>query len=150
MANFQRDQLHFFKYTPKWGEILPFWDKQPLMFPLYVGSTHTLGVNIHWIPAKFRKRFVEWLLEISQKVRSRKRFAHLTYAMMQADPRLKQAQKRAIRMYINNRASKLKIIPKDEVASFFLPLTVNPSLFRRHKSKKVFYPDRGHGRTLSN
>lgn len=138
---FKPDKLYHFRYRPKLSEVLPFWDKQPLMFPLHITKDRTLGLNIHWIPFAFRKRFVEFLIKLSLKVRSPKRFAQLTYEIIKNDPSLKSALP-GIRMYINNRASSIKEIDKDGAQDFFIPARMNRNLFRENRAKKVFFSHR--------
>ena len=145
MAKFTQSKLYYFHYRPLHAAKLSFWDKQPLMFPLRVGPSHTLGINIHWIHPKMRKAFLEFLLQLSQKVRNPKRFARMTYDVMKADVRLRHSLP-GIRLYINNKASNVKEITREEAADFFDPLKMQRALFRKHRAKKVFYPKRGRAR----
>lgn len=137
MAKFSYGNMYAMRYNPKLKETLPFWDKTPLMIPLSIGSTHTLGLNIHWIPGPYRKRFVEWLLDLTIKKGTRKGFARVTYNVLKRDVALKKALQ-GIRLYINARATQVIKVPKKDIQEFFLPRQVNSRLFRKYRSKKVF------------
>lgn len=138
---FKRDKIYYFKYNPKFKEVLPFWDKRPFAFPLMLSNTHSLMINIHWVPKRYKKRFIEFLLEMSQRIPNEQRFARLTYNMIKSDIRLRPALK-GIRLYINKRASGVKEITKEMAQDPTIINKMEKSLFRKHKAKKVFYPER--------
>lgn len=137
MARFKTSRMYAFRYNPKLKDKLPFYDRTPLMFPLNPGPSHTLGLNIHWIPQRHRKKFIEWILERSLDVKNKKKFARLVYNTIKGNAALRPALK-GIRLYINHRATQVTEISRDEVGSFFLPRQVQKGFFRRHKSSKVF------------
>lgn len=137
MAKFKRNKIYYFRYDARWKERLPAWDKQPLMFPLNPGTTHTLGINIHWIPQKYRRRFVEWMIDKSIHLKNNKAFSRLVYNTVKNTAVLRIAMP-GIRMYINHRATQLVEIPRKEVQDFFLPRKVAPGFFKKHRAKKVY------------
>ena len=141
VARFKRDKIYYFKYNPKLAEVLPFWDKRPFMFPLHITSTHTLGINLHWIPKRFKKKFIELLLQMSQRIPNQQRFSRLTYNMLKADISLRPAL-RGIRLYSNKRARNIQDITKEMAQDPNILNKMEKSLFRKHKAKKVFYPER--------
>lgn len=133
MAKFNRHSLYYFRYRPKLRETLPFWDRQPLMFPLRITNTHTLGINIHWVPAHIRNRFLNWLIDNSKKIKNQKRFARQTYNVIKSTSGLRAVATNGIRLYINNNASNVKEITREELMSAGFWKILN-----RHKARKVF------------
>ena len=137
MAKFEYSSLYYIRYNAKLKDVLPIWDKKPLMIPLNVGATHTLGLNLHWVPKHLQKKVITFILKQSHSIRSRKKLARITYKALKSTPGLKLAATRGVRLYINSRARIIDRITKDEIHSFFLPLEVQKGFFKRHRAKKV-------------
>ena len=47
-------QMYLFQYEAKWREILPYWDKWPLIFPFDYAKGGFYGINLHYLPPKRR------------------------------------------------------------------------------------------------
>ena len=131
------DRLYYYRYNPKWKDKLPYWDRFPLMFPLHVGPKYTLGINIHWVPSKLRGKFLDFLVDRSAKIKNDKAFARLAYKTLKNTPGLRQAAIKGVRLYINNRASGIQIITRDDVI-----LSGKKIIFKSHRPKK-FYKNKG-------
>lgn len=67
--------MYFFEYDAKWKDKLPVWDRFPLIFPWDSwqgkdGATLFIGINLHYLPPRFRFVAMKALL----KMRNQKRF----------------------------------------------------------------------------
>ena len=47
-------QMYFFNYDAKYKDVLPYWDRYPLVFPIKFTSKGFLGVNLHYLPPNER------------------------------------------------------------------------------------------------
>ena len=59
----QTNGLNFFRYNPKWKEILPYYDLFPLVLPIQPAPGGFLGVNFHYLPIQLRMRLFETLAD---------------------------------------------------------------------------------------
>jgi len=53
--------LNFFRYNPKYKEILPYYDIFPLVLPIQPASGGFLGINFHYLPIPLRMKLFETL-----------------------------------------------------------------------------------------
>lgn len=60
--------MYFFRYNNPVTKNLRVWDKAPLVIPLFFNNKVMLGVNIHWIPARHRMKFINLVMQLSDKV----------------------------------------------------------------------------------
>ena len=115
------DAIYYFKYDALHKEKLHKWDRQPLVYPLDIGSKYILGVNLHWVPIQHRIRFINMLKDINKsKLKTRKRMTRIVYQMMKQDSILKYSIQ-GIRLYISKRMSKVQIIDRDKIGILMLP-----------------------------
>lgn len=131
---FNRNTLYYFNYRDPKTEHLE-WDTKPLVFPLSFTDGRTLGINLHWITPKLRRPFVEFLIARSIRLKSRRKLARLAYKTIKDNPQL-GFTKQAIRSYLNNRITQVKILKRKEIQDFFLPRKVDKKLFVRHRARK--------------
>lgn len=136
----QYHSMYYFKYNPKFKDVLPYWDKFPFIIPLNIGATHTLGLNTHWIPQRFKKKFIEWLINQSMKLKTPSKFSRVTYDMIKKNPQLRPALQ-GIRLYINTRMSTVTEVRRKEIQNFFLPRQVAAGIFKKYKARKYFKDD---------
>jgi len=63
----KKGELFFFKYSPKYADVLPYYDEFPLVLILdeYTEKGHKgfLGLNLHYLPVKARAVFMDQLLQ---------------------------------------------------------------------------------------
>lgn len=65
---YNRDSIYFFRYKNPAGKgRLGVWDSAPLVIPLDVTSKSLLAINIHWIPKRYRKVFLDFLFDYFKK-----------------------------------------------------------------------------------
>lgn len=53
--------MYFFMYDPKHKDILPFYDRFPLVFPFRVASDRMWGINLHYLPLPLRAKLMDGL-----------------------------------------------------------------------------------------
>jgi hypothetical protein len=58
--------MYFFFYDPKTKSDLPYWDKFPLVLVLERYNDGFLGLNLHYLPVKFRIAFLSKLMKFAQ------------------------------------------------------------------------------------
>ena len=63
---FQLGGLYFFYYDPKTKSDLPYYDRFPLVIPLEIYPGSFLGLNLHYLPIKYRLAFLDKLLDTAE------------------------------------------------------------------------------------
>jgi hypothetical protein len=58
--------LYFFYYDPKTKADLPYWDRFPLVLVLEKYDDGFLGLNLHYLPVKYRVAFLQKLMKYAQ------------------------------------------------------------------------------------
>lgn len=110
---------------PKWSEIKPgmvmlyrydakdknnIFDKYPLTLILHKKGNYMLGINLHWIEAHSRIRFVNNIIKKNTDRLGKLRYP-LVFNYRQIVPLLrKSAYKKCVRMYIKQRVKSVGII----------------------------------------
>lgn len=91
------------------------YDKTPLILVLKRGSSHTLGLNFHWLPMKMRLNLIKHIIGINKK--NIKENKPLEFSFEQLKPMLKAlGYAPCIRLYINKRISSTGVvIPPDRL-----------------------------------
>lgn len=129
-ARFSDLGVYYFHYNdPKNIHRLNKFDKRPLVYPLDIGPTSLLGINLHWINPVWRVKFVLALNKASSKLKNKRKFIRWTYEMFKHDPKLRYAQP-AIRRYLNSRIKNTQRITREDLSSFTLMKT-------KYRSRKV-------------
>lgn len=67
-------RMMFFRYDPKWKDVLPYYDEFPLIFPIEIYNDGFLGLNFHYLP--IRDRLV--LLQALSSALNNKKYDHTT------------------------------------------------------------------------
>ncbi len=52
----------FYRYQAKWADVLPFWDRYPMIFVIEVYKDGWLGLNLHYLPPVSRAFFMDALM----------------------------------------------------------------------------------------
>jgi hypothetical protein len=60
-----RGHLYFFYYDAKLKDTLPYWDKFPLVLILELYPDGFLGLNLHYLPVKYRIAFLRKLMKLN-------------------------------------------------------------------------------------
>lgn len=54
-------QMVAYSYDPKLKDVLPYYDRYPLVIPLTIDGKYMLGLNLHYLPPRVRLSFVRAL-----------------------------------------------------------------------------------------
>ena len=55
--------MFFFQYNAKWDEILPYWDRFPLIFPFAPATGGFYGINLHYLNPGRRAKLMQALIK---------------------------------------------------------------------------------------
>lgn len=94
-------KMYFFKYDAKWKDVLPKWDKYPLVFPIERYNDGFLGLNLHYLASGERKALLGRLTEyatarnLTEKSRLR-----LTYDLIASTKKLNSLARPCIKRYL--------------------------------------------------
>lgn len=116
--------LYFFYYDPKMKADLPYYDRFPLVLVLERYSDGFLGLNLHYLPLKYRLAFLDKLLDYAiwnenedpQRVR-------ITYDILNASKRFRSF-KPCIKRYLTQHVKSkiLAVQPNEWEVATFLPV----------------------------
>ena len=135
-TRFIKGGLFFFYYDPKTKEDLPYYDRFPLVLMLEKYDDGFLGLNLHYLPIKYRVAFMNKLLEYGRfdedgdPVRIR-----ITYDILSATKRFKEFRpciKRYLTSHVKSRI--LAVQPEEWETAVFLPV----HQFKKAKADKVW------------
>jgi hypothetical protein len=129
-------KLYCFYYDPKTKDDLPYYDRFPLVLVLERYPDGFLGLNLHYLPIKYRVAFLDKLMnyatwnddENPMKIR-------ITYDILNASRRYREF-KPCIKKYLYNHCKSriLTIEPQEWDVAIFLPM----QLFKGAKPQKVW------------
>ena len=135
-TRFIKGGLFFFYYDPKTKEDLPYYDRFPLVLMLEKYDDGFLGLNLHYLPIKYRVAFMNKLLDYGRfdedgdPVRIR-----ITYDILSATKRFKEFRpciKRYLTSHVKSRI--LAVQPEEWETAVFLPV----QQFKKAKADKVW------------
>ena len=116
--------LYFFVYDPKLKNELPYYDRFPLVLPLKRESDGFIGLNIHYLPIRYRVAFMRKLMPLAlfnddDEIRR----IRITYPILDASNRLKEFRpciKKYLYTHIKSRI--LKVEGKEWDIAMYLPV----------------------------
>ena len=128
--------MYFFFYDPKLKYELPYYDKFPLVIPLERYNDGFLGMNLHYLPIKYRVAFMDKLLDyaIFNEENEIKRL-RVTYDLLNATRRFKEFRpcvKRYLMPHIRSKI--LSVHPEEWDVALFLPV----HQFKKAKPQEVW------------
>jgi hypothetical protein len=106
--------MYFMRYNNPVTKNLKIWDKAPLIIPLFFNNKVMLAVNIHWIPARYRRGFIQMVMLLSEKVKKsgrQKMLVRLYYDTFKRG--VFRFALGAIRKYYINRITNLQELPPE-------------------------------------
>jgi hypothetical protein len=128
--------LYHFYYDPKGKADLPYYDRFPLVLALERYSDGFLGLNLHYLPIKYRMAFLNKLLPYAvlnddNEIRRIK----VTYDILQASRRFREFRP-CIKRYLNShiKSKILSIQPEEWETALFLPT----HLFKGAQPKEIW------------
>jgi hypothetical protein len=116
-------KLYHFYYDPKGKEDLPYYDRFPLVLALEKYPDGFLGLNLHYLPVKYRVAFLDKLLEYATVDKDNDPMrVKVTYDILQASKRFKEFRP-CIKRYLHGhiKSKILTIQPKEWEVAVFLP-----------------------------
>jgi hypothetical protein len=114
-GKFKLGRLYYFYYDPKGKADLPYYDKFPLVLTLEKYQDGFLGLNLHYLPIKYRVAFVGKLMQfaVPGKDDEIKRL-RVTYDILIASKRFKEFRPCIKRYLTPHIKSKLLAVQPDE------------------------------------
>jgi hypothetical protein len=118
VTNLEVGSLYFYIYDPKLKDILPIYDKFPLVIPIEPYADSFLGINLHYLTAGVRGAMFQKLTAISGPDK-----INLSYSMLKGISRLQQMQV-CIKKYLYSHVESkfIKIAPAHWNTAIKLPV----------------------------
>lgn len=121
---FKLGGLYCFYYDAKGKKTLPYWDRFPLVLALEQYNDGFLGLNLHYLPVKYRVAFLDKLMTYAVKGASGDVMSmRVSYDILNASKRLKEFKPCLKRYLFSQVQSRIVAIQPDEwdIVSF-LPI----------------------------
>ena len=116
-------RMYFFNYDPKLKDILPVWDKFPLVIPIEMYQDGFLGLNLHYLDPYNRLALLNRLYDFANndKYDDTTRL-NLSYNLLSSSRRYKMMEP-CIKRYLSShiRSSLIYIEPDNWETAIFLP-----------------------------
>lgn len=117
--------MYLYEYDAKHKDTLPYWDRFPLVFPIGPAKGGFLGINLHYLPYKYRAILMDALYDLStskrydQKVRLK-----ITYDVLKSASKFRYF-KPTVKHYLHDHMSSrfYYIHPSEWDIALFLPLS---------------------------
>jgi len=136
VRSFIKGRLYFFLYDPKTKDELPYYDRFPLVLVLEKYDDGFLGLNLHYLPIKYRILFLRKLMQFAilddQDEIKRMR---VTYDILNASKRFREFKpcvKRYLFPHIKSRI--LAVQPDEWETAMYLPV----HQFKGEKPQKIW------------
>jgi len=117
-------RMYFFAYDPKLKDVLPVWDKFPLVIPMEMYSDGFLGLNLHYLDPMSRLVLLDKLMDFisNDKYNDTTRF-NLSYDLLAGSRRFKIIES-CVKRYLSShiRSSLIYVEPNNWETAVFLPV----------------------------
>jgi hypothetical protein len=123
-SKFLLGNLYFFYYDPKGKDDLPYYDKFPLVLTLERYNDGFLGLNLHYLPLKYRVAFLGKLLDYATYTPENEiKRLRVTYDIISASKRFKEFRP-CIKRYLSShiRSKILAVAPNEWEVATLLPV----------------------------
>jgi hypothetical protein len=128
--------LYFFAYDPKTKADLPYYDRFPMVIPLRRHSDGFIGLNLHYLPIRYRIQFMKKLLPFAlYNDEDEIKRIRVTYPMLDASSRFKEFRpciKKYLYSHIKSRI--IAVEPEEWDIALYLPL----QQFKKAPAKEVW------------
>ena len=128
--------LYFFAYDPKTKADLPYYDRFPMVIPLRRHSDGFIGLNLHYLPIRYRIQFMKKLLPFAlYNDEDEIKRIRVTYPMLDASSRFKEFRpciKKYLYSHIKSRI--IAVEPEELDIALYLPL----QQFKKAPAKEVW------------
>jgi hypothetical protein len=116
--------LYFFVYDPKTKEQLDYYDRFPLVMPLKRYDDGFLGLNLHYLPVKYRLVFMRKLMPLAiYNDEDEIKRIRITYEILEASKRYKEFRpciKKYLYPHVKSRI--LAVEPQEWDTALYLPV----------------------------
>lgn len=117
-------KMYMFYYDAKYKDVLPYWDKFPLVLPYRRIPEGFFGINLHYLPYGARFKLLNILSEISNNTDSNEsKKVQLSWEILNSTASLSPA-KACVKHYLNEHVQSrfLEVSSKDWVTAALLPV----------------------------
>ena len=134
--------LYMFGYDAKMKDVLPFYDRFPVVFPFSRDADSFTGINLHYLPHIYRARLMDALYQIvtDQKFNDKTRL-NLSYRLLQSSSKFKLFEPCVKKYLFSHVQTKFLQVPSNEWdIALFLPLerfTVSKNKVFRDTMSKI-------------
>jgi len=121
---FMLGYLYYFFYDPKGKDDLPYYDKFPLVLALQRYPDGFLGLNLHYLPLKYRLAFIGKLMDYATYTPENEiKRIKVTYDILQASKRFREF-KPCIKRYLHGhiKSKILAVQPNEWEVALVLPV----------------------------
>lgn len=106
-------QMYLFIYDAKLKEILPYYDRHPLIFPIGMSGDQFMGINLHYLPIGARMRLMDALYDLASG-EANKKTLQISYQILKGASKYRYF-KPCVHSYLNHYIrSTFMIIPSDQ------------------------------------
>jgi hypothetical protein len=124
MTQFKAGMMYCFYYDPKTKADMPYWDRFPMVLVLEKYNDGFLGLNLHYLPIKFRVAFLTKLMRFAQLNADHdiKRM-RISYDILEASKRFAEFRP-CLKRYLHNhlRSKMLMVQPSEWDVAMMLPI----------------------------
>lgn len=134
--------LYMFGYDAKMKDVLPFYDRFPVVFPFSRDADSFTGINLHYLPHIYRAKLMDALYQIvtDQKFNEKTRL-NLSYRVLQSSSKFKLFEPCVKKYLFSHVQTKFLQVPSNEWdIALFLPLerfTVSKNKVFRDTMSKI-------------
>lgn len=134
--------LYMFGYDAKMKDVLPFYDRFPVVFPFSRDADSFTGINLHYLPQIYRARLMDALYQVvtDQKFNEKTRL-NLSYRLLQSSSKFKYFEPCVKKYLFSHVQTKFLQVPSNEWdIALFLPLerfTVSKNKVFRDTMSKI-------------
>lgn len=117
-------KMYLFHYDPKWKDVLPLYDRFPLIFPFEYAEGGFYGLNFHYIPYIQRARLLDSLMGLANnKTFTDSMRLNLSYRLLKSVAKSKLYEP-CVKRYLNShvRSRFLLVSPQEWTKALVLPL----------------------------
>ena len=123
-TGFYPGHMYFYFYDPKNKNTLPYYDRFPLVIPVEKSRDGFLGLNLHYLPVKYRLILLDKLYETLNNERfDETTKLQLTYNLLAGASRYEEFNP-CLKRYLNSHIASglIEIEPKNWEIAIFLPV----------------------------
>jgi hypothetical protein len=128
--------LYYFVYDPKGKNDMPYYDRFPLVLPLKRTTDGFIGLNLHYLPLRYRILFMKKLMNFAiYNDEDEIKRIRITYPMLDASSKLKEFRP-CIKQYLYSHVKSriLAVEPEEWDVALHLPV----HQFKKEKAKTVW------------